>query len=321
MLQGHDARVLHEHLTDPDELAAQIGQADVLVLMRERTPVTAALLDRLPGLQMISQISDVPHIDLKACTQRGVLVSSNRFPGAPAFRALHATAELTWALALSASRRLPAEMRSLREGRWQSGAGWSLRGRTLGVFGYGRIGSVVAGYGRAFGMKVLVWGREASRSRAQADGHAVCESQQQLFECADVLTLHLRLNAQTRHIVGRDDLARMKPDALLVNTSRAGLIAPGALVEALRAGCPGGAAIDVFDEEPMTDSAHPMLALDNLICTPHIGYVERGSLNDQYAEIFGQIFAWQRGEPVHVANPEVLPRNSGPLAREAPTQR
>jgi D-3-phosphoglycerate dehydrogenase len=315
MLRGHRTCLIGEHLTDPEQLAVQVGAAEVLVLTRERTPITASLLARLPNLQMISQISDTPHIDLEACTRRGVLVSANRFPGAPHFRALHATAELTWALILMANRRLPEEMRAMREGLWHRGAGRSVRGRTLGLFGYGRISTVVAGFGKAFGMRVVVWGSERSRARALADGHEACVSQREFFETADVLSLHLRLNDGTRHIVTSMDLARMKPDSVLVNTSRAALIEPGALLAALYAGQIGMAAVDVFEDEPVTDPSHPVLRHDRLICTPHIGYVERDSLDDQYAEIYQQIFAWERGEPVHVVNPDVLSRNHGPRAR------
>lgn len=315
MLQDHSTLRVHEHLTDPDELAAHVADADVLVLTRERTPITAALLERLPALQMISQVSDTPHIDLEACTRHGVLVSANRFPGAPHFRALHATAELTWALILMANRRLPEEIRSMREGHWHRSTGRSVRGRTLGLFGYGRVATAVAGYGQAFGMRVVVWGSERSRARAQADGLEVCASQAEFFEFSDVLSLHLRLNPGTRHIVTAADLARMKPDSVLVNTSRAGLIAPGALLTALNAGQIGMAAVDVYEDEPVTDPSHPVLGHDRLICTPHIGYVERDSLNDQYAEIYAQIFAWMRGEPIYVVNPAVLDRNRGPRQR------
>lgn len=312
MLAGHRVTAIGEHITDVRELARRLVEADVVVLMRERTPIGASLLERLPRLQMISQISDTPHIDLNACTERGVLVSSNRFPGAPHYRTLHATAELTWALALAASRRLPQQMHSLKAGAWQSGLGRALRGRTLGIFGYGRIGQVVAGYGKAFGMTVKVWGSPNSRERAYQDGYAACDTQSDFFCSADVLSLHLRLTPATRGIVTRDDLAQMKPDSVLVNTSRAGLIASDALLDALRSGRPGSAAVDVFDDEPMTDTDHPLLRLDNFVCTPHVGYIEHDSLDDQYAEIYSQVLSWARGEPVQVVNPEVLARNRGP---------
>ena len=311
-LDGHRVTVWNDHTADPDELARRLHDTEVLVLMRERTPITAALLERLPQLQMISQVSDTPHIDLDACTRHGVLVSSNRFPGAPRFSTLHATAELTWALALAAMRRIPQQMQSLREGRWQTAAGTQLRGRTLGIFGYGRIGAVVAGYGRAFGMTVRVWGSEAIRARARADGYDTCPDQAHVFETSDVLSLHLRLNPGTRGTVRATDLARMKRTSILVNTSRAGLIEPGALLEALRQGRPGMAALDVYEQEPLLDASHPLLQLENLVCTPHIGYVEHDGLQDQYSEIYDQILAWAAGSPVQVVNPEVLARNTGP---------
>jgi D-3-phosphoglycerate dehydrogenase len=223
-------------------------------------------------------------------------------PGLPSY----STAELTWGLTLAAMRRIPQEMIAMRAGRWQSTVGLGLRGRTLGIFGYGRIGAVVAGYGTAFGMKVLAWGREASIAKACADGHAVASSRAALFEKSDVLTLHLRLIDATRGIVTAADLARMKPDALIVNTSRAGLIAPGALEAALRAGRPGMAAVDVYEEEPLPGGRHPLLAMDNVVCTPHLGYVERDAYETQFADIFEQILAYQSGTPINVVNPEAL---------------
>lgn len=194
----------------------------------------------------------------------------------------------------------------MRAGRWQSSVGLGLRGRTLGIFGYGRIGAVVAGYGKAFGMKVLAWGRETSLAKARADGYAVAASRAELFEQADVLSLHLRLIDSTRGIVTGDDLARMKPEALIVNTSRAGLIESGALEAALHAGRPGMAAVDVYEEEPLPDGGHPLLAMDNVVCTPHLGYVERDAYEGQFAEIFEQILAYHAGRPIHVVNPSVL---------------
>jgi D-3-phosphoglycerate dehydrogenase len=204
---------------------------------------------------------------------------------------------------LAAERSIPQQMASLKAGRWQTGVGNTLRGRTLGVFGYGRIGSAVAGYGRAFGMHVRVWAREASLARARADGYEVAQSKEAFFEACDVLTLHMRLVDATRGIVGPADLARMKPGALIVNTSRAGLIAPGALVAALKAGRPGRAAVDVFEKEPLRDPADPLLAMDNVVCTPHIGYVTREEYELQFADVFDQINAYAAGVPVNVVNP------------------
>jgi D-3-phosphoglycerate dehydrogenase len=290
----HDVVVWNDHTKDVEVLAGRLKDTEVLVLIRERTPIRAPLLERLPRLKLISQLSVYPHIDIDACTRRGVIVSSNLWPGAPKFAALHATAELTWGLILAAMREIPQQMASLKAGRWQKGLGLALRGRTLGIYGHGRIGAVVAGYGRAFGMDVRILGRDNSVRRA-------------FFEECDVISLHLRLTDGTRGIVTAQDLARMKPTALIVNTSRAGLIEPGALAAALRAGRPGMAAVDVSEEEPVTDPGRePLLALDNVVCTPHLGYVERDSFEGVFSEIFDQILAWERGAPINVVNPEVL---------------
>jgi D-3-phosphoglycerate dehydrogenase len=305
-LAGHDVRIWTDHTKDVDVLAQRLKDAEALVLIRERTPIRAALVERLPKLRLISQLSVYPHIDIEACTRRGVIVSSNLYPGAPAYATLHATAELTWGLVLAAMRRIPQEMASLKAGKWQSAVGLAVRNRTLGICGYGRIGRVVAGYGKAFGMKVQVWGRENSLARAAADGHTPNPSKQALLEECDVVSLHMRLDESTRGIITAADLARMKASALLVNTSRAALIEPGALERALRAGRPGMTAVDVYEEEPVTDPAHSLLMLDNVVCTPHIGYVEREGLEGQFSEIFDQILAYERGAPISVVNPEVL---------------
>jgi D-3-phosphoglycerate dehydrogenase len=302
MLAGHRVTIWNDHTKDTDILAERLGDAEALVLIRERTPIRAELIERLPRLRLISQRSVYPHIDVDACTRSGVIVSSNMGEGKPSY----ATAELTWGLILAAMRKIPQEMAAMRTGRWQSTMGLGLRGRTLGIFGYGRIGAVVAGYGKAFGMKVLAWGREASIARARTDGCEVAENQAGLFEKSDVLTLHIRLIDATRGIVTAGDLARMKPDALIVNTSRAGLIEPGALEAALRAGRPGMAAVDVYEEEPLHGGRHPLLALDNVVCTPHLGYVERGSYEQQFGDIFEQILAYHAGRPIHVVNPSAL---------------
>lgn len=302
MLAGHQVTIWNDHTKDTDVLTARLQETEALVLIRERTPIRTPLIERLPALRLISQRSVYPHIDIDACTRSGVIVSSNLGEGKPSY----ATAELTWGLVLAAMRKIPQEMIAMRAGRWQSTMGLGLRGRTLGIFGYGRIGAVVAGYGKTFGMKVLAWGREASLSRARADGYAVAASRAELFEEADVLSLHLRLIDATRGIVSADDLARMKSDALIVNTSRAGLIEPGALEAALRAGRPGMAAVDVYEEEPLPDGSHPLLAMDNVVCTPHLGYVERGAYETQFTEIFDQILAYHAGRPIHVVNPSVL---------------
>ena len=301
-LAGHNVTIWNDHTTDTATLAARLKDTEALVLIRERTPVGAPLIERLPKLRLISQRSVYPHIDVDACTRHGVILSSDMSPGTPSY----STAELTWGLIIAAMRRIPQEMIAMRAGRWQSTLGLGLRGRTLGIFGYGRIGAVIAGYGKAFGMNVLAWGREASIARAAADGHAVAANRAALFEEADVLTLHLRLIDATRGIVTFADLARMKPDALIVNTSRAGLIEPGALVAALNAGRPGMAAVDVYEEEPLPAGRHPLLEMDNVVCTPHLGYVERDAYEAQFAGIFEQILAYQSGTPIHVVNPEAV---------------
>jgi D-3-phosphoglycerate dehydrogenase / 2-oxoglutarate reductase len=295
--------VFNDHVQDVDVLAERLKDVEALVLIRERTKITAPLLSRLPRLRLISQRRVYPHIDIEACTRLGVIVSSSLHDGTPSY----AAAELTWALVLAGMRQLPQQAAALKAGKWQIGVGQSLRRKTLGIYGYGRIGAVVAGYGRAFGMDVRVWAREPARLRAQSDGYAVFAGKEALFEESDVLSLHLRLNDATRGIVTAADLARMKPTALLVNTSRAGLIEPGALVRALQAGRPGMAALDVFEQEPLRDATHPLLAMDNVVCTPHIGYVTREEYELQFSDIFDQIVAYASGAPINVVNPDVRP--------------
>jgi D-3-phosphoglycerate dehydrogenase len=302
-LAGHDVSVWNDHLQDTDALARRLKDADAVVLIRERTKIRKPLLERLPRLKLISQRSVYPHIDVADCTRLGIVVSSSQHPGSPSY----ATAELAFGLIIAAMRDLPRQIASLKAGRWQSGVGHTLRGKTLGVFSYGRIGAAVAGYGKAFGMKVVAWGREPSRERARAQGCAAAPSKEAFFEECDVVSLHMRLVDSTRGIVGARDLARMKPDALIVNTSRAPLIEPGALLAALRAGRPGMAAVDVYEEEPLLDTAHPLLGLPNAICTPHLGYVTRDEYELQFADVFDQIVAYAAGAPINVVNPEVLP--------------
>ncbi|MBL7493461.1 D-2-hydroxyacid dehydrogenase family protein [Frankia sp. AgB1.9] len=306
-LAGHDVTVFQDHVEDVDLLAERLREHEALVLIRERTEVRAPLVERLPRLRLISQRSVYPHIDVDACTRAGVVVSSNLHTDSPSY----ATAELTWGLVLAAMRQIPQQMQSLRAGTWQAGVGHTLRSRTLGVYGYGRIGAVVAGYGRAFGMRVQVWGRPESLARAAADGHTPAASKEAFFETSDVLSLHLRLVAATRGLVTAADLARMKPTAVLVNTSRAGLLEPGALVAALRAGRPGGAAVDVFEDEPLRDPEHPLLTLPGVVATPHIGYVTREEWDLQFTDVFDQINAYAAGRPINVINPEALRRRPG----------
>jgi D-3-phosphoglycerate dehydrogenase len=302
-LKGHDVEIWNDHVQDVDILAQRLKDTEALVLIRERTKIPAALLDRLDKLKLISQRSVYPHIDIGACSRRGVIVSSNLHAGTPSY----AAAELTWGLILAAMRQIPQQMEALQSGQWQTGVGSTLRGKTLGIYGYGRIGSVVAGYGRAFGMNVLVWAREDSRARARNDGYSTAPDRSAFFESCDVLSLHMRLVRETTGIVTATDLGRMKPSSLLVNTSRAPLIEQGALVKALKAGRPAMAAIDVYEEEPVLNGDDPLLALKNVVCTPHIGYVTREEYETQFSDIFDQIVAYCAGKPIHVVNSKAQP--------------
>ncbi len=301
-LAGHDVTVFNDHIQDTDALADRLRGFDVLVLIRERTEIRTPLLERLPRLRLISQRSVYPHIDIDTCTRLRIVVCSDMHAGSPSY----AAAELTWALVLASMRQIPRQVASLKSGNWQAGVGRSLTGKTLGIYGYGRIGEVVAGYGTAFGMNVLVWARPNSLTRAHADGLAVAANKDDFFRACDVLSLHTRLVPATRGIVTATDLQQMQPTSLLVNTSRAGLIQPGALVTALRSGRPGSAAIDVFDDEPLHDPADPLLNMENVICTPHIGYVTREEWDVQFSDIYDQINAYEEGAPINVVNPDVL---------------
>jgi D-3-phosphoglycerate dehydrogenase / 2-oxoglutarate reductase len=305
-LSGHDVTIWNDHVQDTDALVERLHDTEALVLIRERTAIRTPLLECLPRLRLISQRSVWPHIDIDSCTRLGIVVSSNLHADKPSF----ATAELTWALILAAARQIPQQAAALKAGRWQIGVGSTLRGKTLGLYGWGRIAHVVAGYGRAFGMHVMVWAREASRAGARQEGFVVPESKAAFFDECDVISLHMRLVDATRHIVTASDLARMKPTALLVNTSRAALIAPGALLDALRAGRPGLAAVDVYEEEPIIDSEHPLLKMHNVVATPHIGYVSREEYEIQFADIFDQILAYAAGTPINVVNANVLQRRA-----------
>jgi D-3-phosphoglycerate dehydrogenase len=298
-LAGHEVTVFTDHIQDTDALAERLVGFEALVLIRERTTISAPLLERLPNLRLISQRSVYPHIDVDACTRLGVTVCSNLHPGSPSY----STAELTWALVLAAMRDLPRQVASCRAGTWQAGVGHSVVGKTLGLYGYGRIAKVVAGYGAAFGMRVLVWARPVSLQRARTDGLETAATKEDFFSECDVLSLHMRLVAATLGIVTQADLARMKPTALLVNTSRAALIEPGGLVAALRAGRPGLAAVDVFEDEPLRDTTHPLLQSDNALCTPHIGYVTHEEWDLQFADVYDQVNAFEAGAPINVVNP------------------
>ena len=299
---AHDVTIWNDHVQDLEPLAQRLRDTEALVLIRERTKIRAPLIERLDKLKLISQRSVYPHIDIEACTRRGIIVSSSMHAGTPSY----ATAELTWGLILASMRQIPQQMTALKAGKWQIGVGSTVRHKTLGIFGYGRIGGAVAQYGRAFGMNVVVWGRESSRERARADGYAVAKSKEAFFEECDIITLHMRLVDATRGIVTAADLGRMKPTALIVNTSRAPLIEPGALVQALKSGRPGMAAVDVYEDEPMRDVNHPLCTLPNVVCTPHIGYVTREEYELQFSDIFDQILAFASGQPINVVNPAAL---------------
>jgi D-3-phosphoglycerate dehydrogenase len=301
-LAGHDVKIWNDHVQDVDRLAERLRDTEALVLIRERTQIRTPLLEKLGKLRLISQRSVYPHIDVDTCTRLGIVLSSGQHADTPSY----ATAEFTWGLVIAAMRQIPQQMASLQAGKWQMGVGSSLRGKTLGIYGYGRIGAVVAGYGKAFGMKVLVWAREAALAKARADGYAAAASKEEFFAECDVISLHMRLVDATRGIVTQADLARMKPTALIVNTSRAGLIEPGALVRALQAGRPGMAAVDVYEKEPLVDVNDPLLTMPNVVCTPHLGYVSRDEYEIQFSDIFDQIVAYAAGTPINVVNPKAL---------------
>jgi D-3-phosphoglycerate dehydrogenase len=310
-LEAYPAKVYTNTVKGVGQLSVRLRDADVIVLIRERTHITRQLVEKLPRLRMIAQTGRVgAHVDVDACTERGIVVTEG--VGSPV-----APAELTWALVMTAMRRLPQYIQTLKHGGWQQsgmksasmpvnfGLGMVLKGKTLGIWGYGKIGQLVAGYGKAFGMKVLVWGRQAAREKALADGHQAANSREELFAESDVLSLHLRLNEETTGIVTLEDLGRMKPTALLVNTSRAELVAPEALIAALNRGRPGMAAIDVFESEPILQG-HALLRLENCICTPHIGYVELDSYELYFGAAFDNVVNFIRGTPTNIVNPGAL---------------
>ncbi|MEO9777490.1 MAG: D-2-hydroxyacid dehydrogenase family protein [Sedimentitalea sp.] len=301
LLNEHDVTVWTDHVEDEAVLAERLADAEVLVLFRERTRITRSLLDRLPNLRLISQRSVYPHVDVPACTDTDVLLCSNMHSDTPSY----AAAELTFGLILAAMRQIPAQMASAKAGHWQMGVGKTLRNRTLGLYGYGRIGREVANYASAFGMKVIWWSSDSGRARARADGVVVADSREAFFADSDVVSVHVRLKPETRGIITGADFERMQPGALFVNTSRAGLVASGALLAGLNAGRPGMAAVDVFDSEPLTDPTDPLLAHPNLICTPHIGFVTEDEFDLQFTDIFEQVNAYAAQRPIHMINPEV----------------
>lgn len=302
-LEGHDVTVWTDHVEDIDTLAARLAPAEVLVLFRERTAISGALLDRLPGLKLISQRSVYPHVDVTGCTRNRVLLSSNMHSDTPSI----AASELTFGLLLASARQIPQQMASLRAGTWQLAPGQTVAGRRLGLYGYGRIAKQVAHYARAFGMEVVWWGSETGRARAAAAGETVAESRERFFADSDFVSLHVRLKPETRGIITRTDLLAMKPSASFINTSRSGLVENGALEAALAAGRPGRIALDVFDVEPLTDPVDPLVQHPAVIATPHIGYVTEDELDLQFADIYDQINAYAAGEPIHMINPEVWP--------------
>ena len=300
-LSDHEVVVFNDTETDIGKLADRLKDADAVVLTQQRSSFPRALIERLPKLKLIGQTGRAAtHVDINACTEKGIVVSAGGTGNS------NATAELTWGLILSALRNLPFEVKRLKEGHWQSTLGIGVNGKTLGIYAYGKIGSIVAAAGKAFGARVVCWGREGSTGRAKAAGFEVAESREDFFARADILSLHLPLNKDTQGIVTGADLGRMKPTALIVNPSRAGLVAPGALVEALKAGRPGMAAVDVYEKEPVIGADHPLLKMNNVTCTPHLGYVTREGYEEYYAVVVDDILAFAAGKPQNVLNPQAI---------------
>lgn len=310
-LEAYTAKVYTNTVKGIGQLAVRLKDADIVVLIRERTHLSRSVIDKLPRLKLIVQTGRIgSHVDVQACTERGIAVAEGT--GSPL-----ATAELTWALVMAAMRRLPQYIGNLKHGAWQQsglkaasmppnfGIGSLLSGKTLGIWGYGKVGKLVAGFGRAFGMRVLVWGRANSIRQAASDGFATAQSRDELFTTSDVLSLHLRLNEETRGLVSLEDLSGMKPTALLVNTSRAELIEPDALIAALNRGRPGLAAVDVFEAEPILQG-HALLRIENCICTPHIGYVEQQNYERMFSDAFDNVVNFIRGTPSNIVNPGAL---------------
>ncbi len=310
-LDRYSAKVYTNTVKGLGQLSVRLKDADVIVLIRERTQITKQLVEKLPRLKLIAQTGKVgSHIDVAACTERGIAVAEG--VGSPV-----APAELTWALIMAAMRRLPQYIANLKHGAWQQsgmrtgtmpsnfGLGMVLRGKTLGIWGYGKIGRIVAGYAKAFGMNVRVWGREASRAQALSDGLQVAHTRAEFFAQCDVISLHLRLNDETRNLITLEDLSQMKPTALIVNTSRAELIEQDALIAALNRGRPGMAAVDVFESEPILQG-HALLRLENCVCTPHIGYVEQDSYELYFGAAFDNVINYIKGTPTNIVNPGAL---------------
>jgi D-3-phosphoglycerate dehydrogenase / 2-oxoglutarate reductase len=300
-LKGHEVVAYRDSVKDPAKLAERLDGADAVILLQQRTPFPRAAAEKVSTLKLISQTGrNVNHIDVAACTEKGILVCGSG-AGLP-----NHTAELTWGLIFSSLRHIPQEVQRFKAGQWQTTLGTTVVGRTLGVYAYGRIGSIVAQVGKAFGMNVVCWGREGSTAKARVDGFEVATSREAFFESADIVTLHIPLNKETRGIIKYSDLARMKPDALIVNTSRAPIVEEGALAKALKEGRPGFGAVDVYEDEPVLNANHPLLKLDNCLCTPHIGYVDRDTYEKYYGAAADAIVAYAAGKPINVLNPEVL---------------
>ena len=304
-LQEHEVIIHTEAYTDPARVIEQAAGCDALLLTQQRVPLSRQIIERLPGLRCISQTGrNTNHLDVPACTQHGIVVSAGG--GGGGGNPYSTTAELTWGLILASLRHLPYEVERLKQGHWHSTVGTRLFGRTLGVYAFGHIGAAVARVGKAFGMHVVCWGREGSTARARAEGFEIAASRAAFFESTDVLSLHLPGNQETRGLITADDLARMQPTALLVNTSRAPIIADGVLVAALQQGRPGFAAVDVYETEPVVGAQHPLLHMPNVLCTPHLGYAERGSYEALYTLAVDQLLAFAAGQPINVANPEAV---------------
>jgi D-3-phosphoglycerate dehydrogenase len=300
-LEGHEVTAYRDTVKDPAKLAERLNGAEAVILLQGRTAFPRAVAEKVTTLKLISQTGrNVNHIDVAACTEKGILVCGSG-AGLP-----NHTAELTWGLIFASLRHIPQEVQRFRAGQWQTTLGTTVVGKTLGVYAYGRIGSIVAGVGRAFGMKVVCWGREGSTAQARADGFEVAASREAFFAESDIVTLHIPLNKETRGIVKHADLARMKPTALIVNTSRGPIIEAESLVRALKEGRPGFGAFDVYDDEPVVGGNHPLLKLDNAICTPHLGYVDRDTYEKYYGAAVDMILAYADGKPVNVLNPDVL---------------
>jgi D-3-phosphoglycerate dehydrogenase / 2-oxoglutarate reductase len=300
ILGGQSVQVFNDTEKNPERLAQRLADIDIVVLIRERTIINEALLSRLPNLRLISQTGKISnHLDLEACTRHNVAVAEGK--GSPV-----APAELTWALIMNTVRQLPAAIEGMKSGKWQVNIGSTIHGKTIGIWGYGKIGKRIAGYAKAFGANVLVWGSEASREKAVQDGYEKADTKEAFFRTADVVSLHLRLNDQTKGIVKEADLRLMKSSAVLINTSRAGLIEDGALLKCLKEGHPGFAGVDVYEEEPVFDSEYELLKLPNVVCTPHLGYVEKNGYELYFSKAFENVITYINGKPENIANPEVL---------------